>query len=262
MARSRGTQTLGRCPNRLRDGRTIAAVALSAGLTAYMQESARLQTQLHNPAYARIYAYGRRRTDSRRKQPGRPMTGRTVRDRQEWHVAIPDVFPAYISVEQFDANEAKLAANRARSEAQGAPRTGPSLAAGLIWCGRLGRRMMVRAHVQDGITAVEYACNRDVTTYGHLLPCQSLSGACLEEFVAAQVPAALAPAAVEVSLHAADQVIAEREQSEKLWSSAWNARPTRPIGLHASTGWPSRRTAWSPGNWNATGSRRWPAKSA
>lgn len=83
-----------------------------------------LQTLLHNPAYAGIYAYGRRRVDPRRKQPGRPMTGRMVRDRQEWHVAIPGVFPAYISGEQFAANEAKLAANRALAETMGAVREG------------------------------------------------------------------------------------------------------------------------------------------
>jgi DNA invertase Pin-like site-specific DNA recombinase len=177
-----------------------------------------LQTLLHNPAYAGIYAYGRRRVDPRRKQPGRPMTGRVVRDAQEWHAMIPGVFPAYITVEQFAANEAKLAANRATAEAMGVARIGPSLAAGLVWCGRCGRRMTVRYHQQHQAPGVEYWCNRDVTTYGTLGPCQGLSGACLDAFVERNVLTALAPAAIEVSLQAADQVIAEREQLEKLWA--------------------------------------------
>ena len=177
-----------------------------------------LQTLLHNPAYAGIYAYGRRRVDPRRKQPGRPMTGRVVRDVQEWHAMIPGVWPAYITAEQFAANEAKLAANRATASTMGVPRSGQALAAGLVWCGRCGRRMSVRYHVQHGVSAGEYWCGKDVSDYGHLHPCQGLSGACLDAFVERQVLSALAPAALEVSLRAADQVIAEREQLEKLWA--------------------------------------------
>ncbi|MBN0048492.1 recombinase family protein [Streptomyces actuosus] len=78
-----------------------------------------LQNLLHNPAYAGIYAYGRRRVDPRRQDPARPSTGRVVRSRDGWHVMIPNVLPAYITVAQFEANEAKLAANRARAEAMG-----------------------------------------------------------------------------------------------------------------------------------------------
>ena len=66
-----------------------------------------LQTLLHNPAYAGIYAYGRRRVDPRRQDPARPSTGRVVRSRDGWHVMIPNVLPAYITVTQFEANEAK-----------------------------------------------------------------------------------------------------------------------------------------------------------
>ncbi|MER6386809.1 recombinase family protein [Streptomyces sp. NPDC001250] len=84
-----------------------------------------LQTLLHNPAYAGIYAYGRRRVDSRRQDPARPGTGRVVRSRDGWHVMIPNVLPAYITIAQFEANEAKLAANRAVAEAMGSVRGGP-----------------------------------------------------------------------------------------------------------------------------------------
>src|SRR6266542_2487460 len=38
-----------------------------------------LQNILHSPVYAGIYAYGRRRVDPHRQQPGRPSTGRVVR---------------------------------------------------------------------------------------------------------------------------------------------------------------------------------------
>ncbi|PZG99774.1 recombinase family protein [Streptomyces sp. NTH33] len=177
-----------------------------------------LQTLLHNPAYAGIYAYGRRRVDPRRKDPARPSTGRVVQARDEWLVMIPNVLPAYISVAQFEANEAKLAANRARAEAMGAVRGGPALAAGLVFCGRCGRRMTVRYHTQHSKALPEYQCVRNVTNYGALGTCQLLNAACVDTFVEQQVLAALTPAAVEVSLHAADQILAERAEAEKLWS--------------------------------------------
>ena len=41
-----------------------------------------LQNMLHNPAYAGYYAYGRRQVEPRRKIPGRPDTGRVVKDSQ------------------------------------------------------------------------------------------------------------------------------------------------------------------------------------
>ncbi|MEU9547290.1 recombinase family protein [Streptomyces mirabilis] len=177
-----------------------------------------LQTLLHNPAYAGIYAYGRRRVDPRRQDPARPSTGRVVRSRDGWHVMIPNALPAYITVAQFEANEARLAANRARAEAMGAIRGGPALTAGLVHCGRCNRRMSVRYHTQHSKALPEYVCCRDVTNYGAAKSCQLLNSACVDAFVEQQVLAALTPAAVEVSLRAADQVLAERAERERLWS--------------------------------------------
>ncbi|WP_372404421.1 recombinase family protein [Streptomyces luteireticuli] len=177
-----------------------------------------LQTLLHNPAYAGIYAYGRRRVDPRRKDPARPSTGRVVQARDEWLVMVPDVLPAYITVAQFEANEAKLAANRARAETMGAVRNGPALAAGLVFCGRCHRRVIVRYHTQESKAVPEYVCSREVTNYGAARTCQLLNAACVDRFVEQQVLAALTPAAVEVSLQAADQVMSERAELEKLWA--------------------------------------------
>jgi DNA invertase Pin-like site-specific DNA recombinase len=176
-----------------------------------------LQTLLHNPAYAGVYAYGRRRIDPRRQDPARPSTGRVVRSRDGWHVMIENVLPAYITVAQFEANEAKLAANRAVAEAMGAVRDGSALAAGLVFCGRCNRRMTTRYHTQRSRALPEYVCAWEVTNYGALRSCQLLNSGCLDAFVEQQVLVALTPAAVEVSLRAADQVLAERAELERLW---------------------------------------------
>jgi hypothetical protein len=45
---------------------------------------------LHNPAYAGIYAYGRSTLDPRRRQPGRPCTGRVRQPRE----LVPRVAPS------------------------------------------------------------------------------------------------------------------------------------------------------------------------
>ena len=112
-----------------------------------------LQCMLHNPVYAGIYAYGRRRVDPRRQLPGRPSTGRVVRAEAAWLVLLPGRLPAYISVEQYHANLARLAANTARAETPGVARAGSALLSGLARCGRCGRRMTVRYHLRGQTTS-------------------------------------------------------------------------------------------------------------
>jgi DNA invertase Pin-like site-specific DNA recombinase len=177
-----------------------------------------LQCLLHSPVYAGIYAYGRRRVEPRRQQPGRPATGRVVRAEDEWLVFIPGILPAYITEEQYRANLAQLAANASRSDARGSPRAGSALLSGLARCGRCGKRMMVAYHVRGTGTVPEYICARQRTDYGTAALCQSLSGAGVDDHVGAAVLAALVPAALEVSLRAAEQVQADRAALEQIWS--------------------------------------------
>lgn len=65
---------------------------------------ATLSNLLHHPMYAGAYVYGRRPTDPRRCQPGRPGTGRTVATLGELQVLRPGEVPAYIGWEQSDIN--------------------------------------------------------------------------------------------------------------------------------------------------------------
>jgi Recombinase len=101
-----------------------------------------LQIMLHNPVYAGYYAYGRRQVEPRRKMPGRPSTGRVVKDASQWLVLLPGRMPAYITPEQYEANVARMAANRQTAVTPGAPRDGSALLSGLLRCGRCcGHRM-------------------------------------------------------------------------------------------------------------------------
>jgi DNA invertase Pin-like site-specific DNA recombinase len=177
-----------------------------------------LQNMLHNPIYAGYYAYGRRRVDPRRKAPGRPSTGRVVRNRDEWLVLLADRMPAYISVEQFDANQVRLAANQQIAAAPGAPRPGAALLSGLLHCGLCGgHRMTVRYRISEDAGSHGYTCSWFPVNYGTGEPCQHIAGKALDDYVTAQVLAALAPAALEVSLAAAAQAEAERATMDTLW---------------------------------------------
>jgi hypothetical protein len=86
---------------------------------------------LKSPIDAGAYADGRRQVDVRKKQPGRPSTGRVTRRRQDYHVLWPEHVPADMTWEPYAQHRARLEANRARAATMGAARHGPSLLAGL-----------------------------------------------------------------------------------------------------------------------------------
>jgi DNA invertase Pin-like site-specific DNA recombinase len=173
-----------------------------------------LQNLLKHPIYAGAYAYGRRQVDGRKKQPGRPSTGRVTRPRQDYHVLLKEHVPAYITWEQYERNLARLEANRAHAETIGAVRHGPSLLAGLLVCGKCHCRMQVRYGGPH--TLHSYTCNRLATDYGADY-CQYLPGAPIDTFVSQWVLKALAPAALTLSLEAAARLEDERQALDQLW---------------------------------------------
>jgi DNA invertase Pin-like site-specific DNA recombinase len=171
-----------------------------------------LSTMLHHPIYAGAYVYGRRRVDPRRKQPGRPSTGRRVVATGDWAVLLKDRLPAYISWAQFEANVHQIESNAA--QLKGTIRRGPSLLAGLVVCGRCGLRMVTR-YCNNGHD-LRYSCITMVAEYAQP-SCQSIVGRTLDEWVGQQVLAALEPAALEVSLKAIEDVETERAQLHRHW---------------------------------------------
>jgi hypothetical protein len=176
-----------------------------------------VQNILRNPAYAGIYAYGRSRVDPRRRQAGRPFTGRVRTAREDWIVFLPGLLPAYISTGQYEKNRQRMDANRSRSQSLGAVRDGPALLAGLVACGRCGKKMTV--HYQRGPGGRQqpvYVCARAKSDYG-AGQCQQITGSCVDAHVTGLLLAAMAPAALEVSLAAAGQAEAQRAQVDRIW---------------------------------------------
>ena len=175
-----------------------------------------VQNMLKHPLYAGAYVYGRRQVDPRRKRSGRPQTGRVVMKPADWHALLPDHCPAYISRDQYEQNQACLAANRARADAMGAVRGGPALLAGLVVCARCTCRLQVNYASGTNRALSVYECTRRRAMYGEPL-CQHVPGPCLDAFVSQQVLTALEPAALELSLAAAERVQQDRDELTRVW---------------------------------------------
>jgi hypothetical protein len=135
-------------------------------------------------------------------------------------VLLPGRLPAYITPEEYEANVARMAANRQTAATPGAPRDGAALLSGLLRCGRCGgHRMTVRYHDGRGAarSAHGYDCAFYQTNYGTGGRCQHIAGPALDAYVAGQVLDAMAPAVLEVSMAAASQAEDERAMLGKLW---------------------------------------------
>lgn len=198
-----------------------------------------LQNLLKNPVYAGAYAYGRRQVDPRKKQAGRPSTGRVVSEPEDWLVLRKDHWPAYISWEQYQRNLAQLKSNQARADELGAVRHGPALLSGLLVCGQCDRRMIV--HYGQG-TAYTYRCSWLASDYGGKI-CQRIAGPAVDQFVSQQVLAALEPAALELSLEAATHLERERVDLDRLWQQRLEraAFETERVGRHYRSVEPENR---------------------
>ena len=115
---------------------------------------------LKHPIYAGIYVFGRTQSDPRRRgKDGCKGPGRVAVEPGRYHAYLPGQCPAYINAEQYEANQRKLTANRARTDASRAVREGPSLLAGLVRCGRCQRRMQVAYACSGGSRGkLRYTC--------------------------------------------------------------------------------------------------------
>ena len=148
---------------------------------------------LHNPRYAGAFTYGRHREQPR---PGRKRGSSITVPRQEWISFIPGAHPGYITLDQWEANIARLAANAAahgRDRAAGPPREGPALLQGIIICGRCGGRMTIRYHARGGKDLPTYLCQRDGIDNARPI-CAAIPGHTLDEHVGQLLIDTLTPA--------------------------------------------------------------------
>jgi hypothetical protein len=171
-----------------------------------------LWQMLRHPIYAGAYAYGRRPLDPKRRGPGSRAAKRWL-PMEEWKVLKRDVLPAYISWDRYLANLRRLGQNRQGPESVGTARRGTALLSGLIVCGTCGLRLQA-SYRHSGKPF--YSCMRHLTR-GTEQTCYGVRASVVDDVVAQQVLRALEPAALELSLQAAQDIQQERQRLDQHW---------------------------------------------
>ncbi len=153
---------------------------------------------LHNPRYAGVFAYGRRRGTT--TAGGKASVQNVPRD--QWTALIPGAHPGYITWETYEANQKTLlgnAAARGTDRAAGPAREGTALLQGLAVCGKCGRRMTIAYHSRGGTEVPDYQCMREcIDNAGRR--CQNIPGRAADTAVGQLLLETLTPLTLEVAL--------------------------------------------------------------
>jgi DNA invertase Pin-like site-specific DNA recombinase len=181
----------------------------------------RLNTLLHNPTYAGVYAFGR-------KKRQKVIVDGEIRERQrrlpadEWSVKIDGAHPAYITWETFLNNQERLRNNSSHMHGAtpGAPKEGPALLTGLLVCGRCGRRMRVDYSTKERRTW-RYVCTGKHTS-GQAI-CWSIAGDTIDRTVEDLFLSTMVPSEIDLSL-AVDH---EANDQARSLEAQWHARLER-----------------------------------
>lgn len=165
---------------------------------------------LKNPVYAGAYVFGKSETRVKVVDGHARKTFGYRKPRQEWGVLIRDHHPGYISWEEYERNQARIAENthmKSGTEPK-AGRGGRALLSGVLRCRRCGRMLYV---IYAGRSAVaRYMC-RGGTDCGESL-CISFGGLRVDAAVSSEVLRAIEGNAIEAACEAAEQM--QRQQQE------------------------------------------------
>jgi hypothetical protein len=226
----------------------------NAGQLEWRRPSAStLGKYLRHPIYAGVYTYGRSQVDPRRQWDGKHGSGRRDVPQEQWHAFLRDTLPAYISWDQYMANQRQIDNNSSRMSAMHAPREGKSLLAGLLVCGKCGARVTV--NYKDRTHGHRYGCLRQKIDFGGDM-CQVLPGNLIDDFVGAQILQVLQPEPLELSLQVADDLQKERERLSLNWQQKIERAQFEARRAENVTALSIRRIAWSHVRLNKSGRKR------
>jgi len=191
--------------------------------------NANIYSILRNPAYAGAFVYGRRA----RAQDGSANPDRRVnKPMEEWLIVHQDMYPSYVSWEEFLANRERLEQNgyRLTQNRLGAPRRGPALLAGLAICGHCGRRMSVvySDTKAQGKARGGYLCNAIRSTHGApsclYVAAHSTDGAVVEAFFEAVKPSEISLLEEVLAAQSADRERLLRHHRDSVKAAAYEVR--------------------------------------
>ncbi|MCY1076304.1 recombinase family protein [Archangium lansingense] len=175
-----------------------------------------IRLMLRNPTYAGAYVFGRheRRMGLVEGQLRRQHS--TTLPQEAWKICLYDHHPAYITWEEYMANQRKLSANRANHhlpEQRGAAREGEALLQGLLLCGRCGNRMKTK--YMGSKRYALYVCRRrgdDIKD-----KCWSVPAAAIDEAVARLFLETVQPPETELSLAVTREAEKQAGELERQW---------------------------------------------
>ena len=176
----------------------------------------RVLSIIHNPAYTGAYVYGRFR-DRKTVDTDGHFEHHSVRldKKEEWKVFLPNHHPAYISWDDYEANQSFLKSNRTNAEVSGPAREGAALLTGVILCGKCGRRMTVRYTGTGGIRPV-YECPGR-WEHGNKATCSYVPADVLDNAVSEKILSIMKASELELALKIMHNIKDNDRLSDKQW---------------------------------------------
>jgi DNA invertase Pin-like site-specific DNA recombinase len=182
-------------------------------LTWQAPSSSFVRDVVNNPFYAGAYVYGRRPVEIVIRDGKPHKKQRSYVPPEEVNVFIKDHHEGYISWETYEQNRAMLKENSGNfggDEGVQAARDGQSLLAGLLRCGRCGRKLHVRYWGGRGKQG-RYVC---VGTYQHGGEyCLGFAATKVDQRIGAELLRVISPLGIEASVRAAEEL--DRRDSEQ-----------------------------------------------
>jgi DNA invertase Pin-like site-specific DNA recombinase len=178
----------------------------------------RVHSILTNPTYAGTFVHGRRESrtiivDGR----ARRTDGHAV-PREQWEVVIHDHHPAYVSWEIYVQNQDQIQANSGKCHlgtgaGTGAAKSGPALLAGLLRCGRCGRKLHV-GYSGNGGRVPRYYCRGAHVNHGADW-CISFGGLRADQAVTSAVLEAVSPLGIQAALDGWHELQEQEDQKQR-----------------------------------------------
>jgi len=168
-----------------------------------------VHTTLTHPAYAGAYVYGRTRDERRLDADGVLRKRRRQLPRDQWEVLITGHHQGFIDWDTYLVNQQRIGGNirpRAHQPGTGAVREGCALLQGLASCGVCGRKLAVFYKGPARSVPNYYCQGPGELVDGRGRRHMSVGGLAIDAAVAGMFLAALAPAALQACLAAAQQL--------------------------------------------------------
>jgi Recombinase/Recombinase zinc beta ribbon domain len=180
---------------------------------------------IRNPSYAGDYVFGRYQYRQRITAQGEIHKRVQPVPKADWRVHLPDHHEGYVTPEEFERNQVRLARNRTNGEGtvlSGAAREGLALLQGMLICGRCGRALTVRYQSHGGLYPL-YLCSRRRREGLATTDCMSMRSNLLDNAIGEAVLTALQPAELELALTALNEL----EQRDHAVMRQWHMRIER-----------------------------------